>query len=61
MEGKLAVWKFIGSLLGLYSSKDLSTEKDSEHWLSLSEHLTIINVDLLRQLCRFLSPNDFLW
>nr|CAD2136488.1 unnamed protein product [Meloidogyne enterolobii] len=63
LVGELAIWKFIGSLLGLYSFNDASVSLKSDKWLLQASLLdnTRNNLDeLSRQLNSYLGANDFL-
>ena len=61
--GDLAIWKFIGSLLGLYSFEDLFVSLKSDKWLLEAAILDNAqnNLDeLSRHLNSYLGANDFL-
>uniref|UniRef100_A0A915MSX3 Uncharacterized protein n=1 Tax=Meloidogyne javanica TaxID=6303 RepID=A0A915MSX3_MELJA len=63
LVGELAIWKFIGSLLGLYSFNDASVSLKSDKWLLQASLLdnTRNNLDeLSRKLNSYLGANDFL-
>uniref|UniRef100_A0A914NU87 Uncharacterized protein n=1 Tax=Meloidogyne incognita TaxID=6306 RepID=A0A914NU87_MELIC len=63
LVGELAIWKFIGSLLGLYSFNDASVSLKSDKWLLEASLLdnTRNNLDeLSRKLNSYLGANDFL-
>ncbi|CAK5078294.1 unnamed protein product [Meloidogyne enterolobii] len=63
LVGELAIWKFIGSLLGLYSFNDASVSLKSDKWLLEASLLdnTRNNLDeLSRRLNSYLGANDFL-
>jgi hypothetical protein len=61
--GELAIWKFIGSLLGIYSFDDLFVSLKNDKWL-----LDAVLIDndqnkldeLSRRLNSYLGANDFL-
>lgn len=63
LVGELAIWKFIGSLLGLYSFDDQIISLKSDKWLLEASILdnTQNNLDeLSRKMNSYLGSNDFL-
>lgn len=62
-QGHVAIWKLLGSLLGLYAIEDSATSMLSDKWLlkgRLLIHKRYPADSLNRELSNFLSSNDFL-
>ncbi|KAL3081773.1 hypothetical protein niasHS_011858 [Heterodera schachtii] len=59
IEGDISVWKFIGSLVGIYCADDQSVNELADHWLSLASSAVQID-DLSRRMSVHLGAHDFL-
>lgn len=62
-RGRLAIWKLLGTLLGLYSNRDSTTSLFTDDWLLKANSLLLKETSLdnfTRELCQFLGRNDFL-
>jgi hypothetical protein len=58
--GEIAIWKFLGTLLGIYSSEDILVSSKTDKWL-LTAALAGDNFDSFsRELGAFLGVHDFL-
>ncbi|KAL3112862.1 hypothetical protein niasHT_017789 [Heterodera trifolii] len=58
IEGEISVWKFIGSLVGIYCADDQSVNELTDHWLALASSVQID--DLSRRISVHLGAHDFL-
>jgi hypothetical protein len=63
IQGRIAVWKAIGALLGMFNYTDAALVASAQKWLQLADDFIgerVIASNVVREACRRLSSHDWL-